>query len=268
MKQFLRRVALVFAVTTVFCAGALAFATPVSAAPVDCDSATEEHLNNPKGKVPNADKVCCPKGYAKDAKTCFFGAYVNPTIKLLAGIVMVAVVGGMTWGGIQYASSNGDPGKVKAAKTSVSKALTALVVFMVFGAFVQFMSPTSITNSGALTCNTTFFIGLKTWYAYLPPGSLDKKTCELVSTVQILPTENKASVFPQIALAVVDDLLRITALVAVAFVVTGGVQYIVSQGEPGRIKQAHSTIINALIGLAIAVMAAAVVSFVGSQLAK
>lgn len=262
----MRRAALVFMVTTLFFAGAMAFVTPVSAQAVTCDTG-EVHLNNRGGKVPNADKVCCPKGYEADAKRCFIGKYVNPTIKLLSLIVGVVVVGGIMWGGMQYASSNGDPGKVKAAKASVSKALTGLVVFMVFGAFLQFMSPTNISNPNAKSCVDTYFIGLKTWYAYLPKGSLNGN-CELKSDLQILPTKDKTSVLPQIALAVVDDLLRITALVAVAFVIAGGVQYVVSQGEAARVKQAHSTIINALIGLAIAVMAAAVVSFIGSQLAK
>jgi len=267
MKWFIRRAVLVVAVAAVLCTGALAFAAPVSAQAVNCAKG-EVHLNDRGGKVPNADKVCCPTGYESTSKACFFGKYVNPTIKVLSGLVIIMVIVGMTWGGIQYASSAGDPQKVTKAKASITKALIALVTFMVFGAFVQFLSPTNLTNSNVASCKTSVFLGLKTWYAYLPAGSMDSK-CNVVSTIAILPTaKGDNGVLPNIVLAVADDMLRITALVAVAFVITGGVQYLTSQGEPGQVKRAMSTLINALIGLAIALVATGVVSFIGSQLAK
>lgn len=51
-----------------------------------------------------------------------------------------------------------------------------------------------------------------------------------------------------------------------AFVIVGAAKYITSQGEPDRAKQARDSIINALIGLAIAIVAAGVVSFIGNKL--
>lgn len=263
MKRFLQRLALVVAGVAALCTLAVPFALPVSAAANSC-TGTDQPLST---KAPGAEQVCCPKGYETSASMCIFGKYINPAIKLLSLLVGVAVVGGLTWGGIQYASSAGDAQKVTKAKASMTKALIGIVTFMVFGAFLQFLSPTNITNANVKSCNGTVFLGLKTWYAYLPPGSLNAN-CELVSDLTILPTDKTDGVLPLIVLAVVDDMLRIAALVAVAFVITGGVQYIVSQGDPGRVKQGMSTIINALIGLAVAVMAAAVVSFIANQLTK
>lgn len=255
MKRFLNYVAIVVIGAVSLCGLAVSLSPTVSACPAGQVALTSD------------SRVCCPVGTQTSSNACIFGKYINPAIKLLSLIVGVAVVGGLTWGGIQYASSGGDSQKVTKAKQSMTKALIGLVTFMVFGAFLQFLSPTNLTNANVKSCNGTVFLGLKTWYAYLPEGSLDSN-CELVSTITILPTQDSDGVLPQIVLAVVDDMLRIAALVAVGFVLAGGVQYLVSQGDPGRIKQAHSTIINALIGLAIAVMAAAVVSFIGSQLAK
>ena len=73
-------------------------------------------------------------------------------------------------------------------------------------------------------------------------------------------------VLPQVLLAITDSLLRIAALVAVVFVIVGGVKYMTSQGEPAQTKQALSSIINALIGLAVAMVAALVVSYIGRNL--
>ncbi len=63
-----------------------------------------------------------------------------------------------------------------------------------------------------------------------------------------------------------EDLLRIAGIVTAFFIIYGGVRYVTSQGEPENTKAARSTIINALIGAAIAMIAAVLVSFIGSKL--
>jgi len=69
-------------------------------------------------------------------------------------------------------------------------------------------------------------------------------------------------------LAIVDILLRIVGLVSVGFVIYGGFRYITSQGEPDATKKALATVVNALIGMAIAIFAVTIVSFMGSTLWK
>jgi len=54
--------------------------------------------------------------------------------------------------------------------------------------------------------------------------------------------------------------------VAIAFVIYGAIQYIASQGSPDATSKAQSTIINALIGLAITIVAITFVSFLGRSL--
>jgi hypothetical protein len=75
-----------------------------------------------------------------------------------------------------------------------------------------------------------------------------------------------ASPFLLIGLAILQDLVRVAALVAVGFVIFGGFKYITSQGAPEDTKEALKTIINALIGLAFAILAAGIVGFIGSKL--
>ena len=249
-----------FAMLVPFSPSALA-----AGAAVDCTAQGLVPLTDPGGKIAGSDKLCCPKGYETSTTKCIMGKYVNPTIKVLAWIVGLAVTGGIIYGGILYASSEVDSGKVTKAKTTITKSLTALIVFLVMGAFLQFLSPIPLSKTTGAGCNTSF-MGLKTWYAYVPKDQIDGTTCTVNEDMTFLPTSTSKGLLPPVALAIVDDLLRVTAVVAVAFVITGGVRYATSQGEPGEVKNALSTIINALIGLATAMIAAGVVSYIGNKL--
>ena len=53
----------------------------------------------------------------------------------------------------------------------------------------------------------------------------------------------------------------IGGLVAVAVIVYGGVKYVMSQGDPGKTKQASQIIAYALIGLGVVVLAGAITAF-------
>lgn len=111
-------------------------------------------------------------------------------------------------------------------------------------------------------CEKTFF-GMKPWYHYLQTkGAPD---CE-IGNFNILPSGGHASDVPLILLAVVDDLLRIAGIVAVGFVIYGAFQYVASQGSPDATARAQGTVINALLGLAVSIIAVATVSFIGSRL--
>jgi hypothetical protein len=123
-------------------------------------------------------------------------------------------------------------------------------------------------------CENDFF-GLRTWYHYLPSqdfkvtfkvnGVAHTEACAFNSNFNFL-SSNGASDLPLILLAIVDDLLRIAGIVAVGFVLYGAIQYIASQGSPEATAKAQGTIINALIGMAIAVVSIAFVSFLGNKL--
>ena len=109
----------------------------------------------------------------------------------------------------------------------------------------------------AKTC-TTSFLGLRPWYYYL---QLDKN-CDIQKLNSLSQLEKG---IPLILLAIVDDLLRIAGIVAVAYVIVGAVGFIGSEGNPENAAKARSTVINALIGLAIASVAIAFVSFIGHR---
>ena len=60
----------------------------------------------------------------------------------------------------------------------------------------------------------------------------------------------------------VEILLQVVAYVSVGFIVWGGFKYIKSQGDPGKISEAKMAIINAIIGLVIALGSVAIVTFI------
>jgi ABC-type Fe3+ transport system permease subunit len=101
-------------------------------------------------------------------------------------------------------------------------------------------------------CQGGSFLGFPHWYEYLPcnggaPGIRSINDIWLIVA------------------AIIEIMLRIAGIVAVVLVIYGGIQYITSQGEPDKTTKARSTIINALTGLAIAILAASIVAFVAGR---
>ncbi len=67
---------------------------------------------------------------------------------------------------------------------------------------------------------------------------------------------------------IVNILSIIVGVVAVIMVIYGGLRYITSAGDGGRVAAAKSTLIYALIGLAIAALAQLIVHFVLNKAAS
>lgn len=117
----------------------------------------------------------------------------------------------------------------------------------------------------ASACSQSTFFGLPTWYKYIKTATItnpDGTTSCSFSNFTFWPPDN----FLLVLLAVFDMLLIVGGIVAVVFVIIGGVQYVTSQGEPENTKHARGTIINALIGLAITIVAASLVNYLGTTL--
>lgn len=104
------------------------------------------------------------------------------------------------------------------------------------------------------------FLGLPHWFEYLS-GEED-------AFGKCVPTVDWNSVGDiwLIGLAGIDILLRIAAMVAIGYIIYAGFLYMTSNGEPDRAKGAKDTILNALIGLVITVVATGIVSFIGNTI--
>jgi len=116
----------------------------------------------------------------------------------------------------------------------------------------------------AATCSKTFF-GIPPWYQYLDKaGKINHTTCQ----IENIKLPGDLSDLTLIVLGIIDILLRLAGMIAVGYVIWGGIQFVTSEGAPDRTKKAQGTIINALIGLAIAIVSIAVVAFVGNTVGK
>lgn len=119
----------------------------------------------------------------------------------------------------------------------------------------------------ASPCSSPWFFGLEPWWHFLgnnfqtTTDSLGRTVCQINFTV----LGHKSDIL-LVLLAIIDDFLRIAALVALGFVFYGAFQYVASQGSPDRTAKAQNTIIDALIGLVIATISVAFVAFLGNSL--
>jgi len=106
------------------------------------------------------------------------------------------------------------------------------------------------------------FLGFPTWYKYLngvssPNGVGSPNAC--------LPKITALSDIWLVVAAVIEILLRIAGYAAIIYVIYGGIQYVTSQGEPDKAGRAKQTIMNALIGLIIAISATILVTFIAGR---
>ncbi len=115
-----------------------------------------------------------------------------------------------------------------------------------------------VTRVFAAPCPGGNFLGFPTWYKYLD-GVTDPNT-GLCS-----PRMAGLNDVWLVLAALIEILLRVAALLAVGLVIYGGISYMTSNGEPDATTKARHTIINALIGLGIAISAGAIVGFIAGR---
>ena len=105
---------------------------------------------------------------------------------------------------------------------------------------------------------------LKPWYYKLTNTDCSIKTPADMST----GSENNGmqQFITRIILTVVEDLLQIVAYATVAFIIYGGFLYMTSSGAPDKAARGQKTVLNAAIGLFIAIASIGLVNFVGGAL--
>ena len=108
-------------------------------------------------------------------------------------------------------------------------------------------------------CNVSggSFFGFPTWYKYLAGVREAGGACAV--------DLNGINDIWLILLAIIEILLRVAILAAIAFVLIGGFKFITSRANPDKTANAKNTVIDGLTGLVIAVAATAVVGFVAGR---
>ena len=74
--------------------------------------------------------------------------------------------------------------------------------------------------------------------------------------------EGSEDKLPGIVINIINAIITVLGIVAVIFIIIGGVQYMTSTGDAPKVKKARDTILYAVIGLAVCVLAFIIVNFV------
>ncbi len=131
-------------------------------------------------------------------------------------------------------------------KKSIKIALAGLLLVPVV-AFGVVAAQGDVVNAATTSGGTNLSSGLNAAHGTGTPGSIS--TTGNDSTVK----------------KVVDFLLYIVGILSVIMLIWGGIRYTTSAGDAGKVTSAKNTILYALIGLIVAVLAYAIVQFVFSQ---
>ncbi|MES2876056.1 MAG: hypothetical protein V4678_01145 [Patescibacteria group bacterium] len=102
-------------------------------------------------------------------------------------------------------------------------------------------------------------------FAALPAGAINVyKACNAANASEPVCQATGETVDGPVQ-AVISTLLVVIGIVAVIMIIVGGIRYTLSNGDASQIKSAKDTILYAVIGLVVAIMAYAIVNFVVSR---
>lgn len=159
---------------------------------------------------------------------------IGNILKDIAVIAAYLALGFIVYGGYLYIFSSGDVSKVSAGKKTLTHAFIGLAIAGLSNIIFSAMQIAIMTESGAFeNCNVQNGVGCVT-----DPGNL------VVSLFQWI--------------------IGVSGVVAAIFVVVGGIGYMTSAGDSGKLQKAKTTIIYALIGLIIVALSEAALSFIAS----
>jgi hypothetical protein len=159
-------------------------------------------------------------------------ANIVTDITVIAAYLVIAYV---IYGGYQYVFSGGDPGKVANGKKTLVQAFIGLAITM-----------SASVIMGAIRIA-------------LMNGNGNIGNCDLTTTTECVDPN-----------AMVTNLIQwvvgMVGIVAAIFVVYGGISYITSSGDAGKVQKAKQMILYALIGLIVVALAEMITAFVSNMI--
>ena len=137
------------------------------------------------------------------------------------------------------------------------KILGFLAAVVVASVGLSVAGPTPVEAAdNTKSCGTPGFLGLRPWYYGLCEGGEGTEIKEPSG-------EDEIAVFVwKIVLNVLIDLLVIVGYASMIFIIYGGYQFIMSQGDPSRMAKGKKTLMSAIIGTIIAMLASVAVNTV------
>lgn len=131
----------------------------------------------------------------------------------------------------------------------------ALMVVVMSCFSISLLAPTSVEAAGDEGCEE-YFLTFRPWHAGLEK---DEK-CRIMAP-NVEEDSDALTVFVwTIVLNVLADLFGAVGYLAVGFLIYGGYMYVIARGDPGKVARGKKTIVSAIIGLVIAILATTISS--------
>lgn len=113
----------------------------------------------------------------------------------------------------------------------------------------------------------SFFLSLFAFSSFSALAYADDNPCDSDLPSEVLAAagcnegENTGEAVPNLVVNILNTIIAVAGLVAVIYIVVGGFKYTSSKGEPDKIAAGKRTILYAMIGLGVSVLAFAIVNF-------
>lgn len=101
-----------------------------------------------------------------------------------------------------------------------------------------------------------------------PTYAIDCDDSQISQAVRDAAGCNKGSTLPGVIINILNAIIFVGGIIAAVFIVIGGFNYMTSAGDAGKVAKAKNTIIYALIGLVVCVLAFAIVNWAIGTLDK
>ena len=152
----------------------------------------------------------------------------------IAVIAAYLIIGYVIYGGYLYIFSEGDPGKTAIAKKTLSRAFIGLAIVLSANLIMESIRIALVGKSGNI-------------------GNCAKGENECVTAEQMVTN-------------LINWFIGIAGVVSLIFLVYGGILYITSAGDAGKVQKAKNMIMYSIIGLIIVALATTITAFVSSSI--
>lgn len=138
--------------------------------------------------------------------------------------------------------------------------LLALLGFMSFGTIAMTQSVGAQSGGQSNSCDSKgMILTLKPWYY-----GLTEADCSIKSPGG--SEDSQKAFVTRIVLTIVEDLLQVAAYITIGYIIYGGFIYLTSGGSSDRAARGMKTVMNAAIGLVIAMASIGLVNFIAGYL--
>jgi len=117
----------------------------------------------------------------------------------------------------------------------------------------------------------TLLLALVMGIGFLTPvsvgaASVISEQCKGVTDSTICKNQNDSPT--SFARTIINVLLFVAGAISVIMIIVGGLMYVASAGDSGQVTKAKNTVLYAVAGLVVSILAYAIVRFVTDQLIK